>query len=90
MYIYLSIYLSIYQSIYIYIYMRESRESEILRDKFLRSKLRMDYEEERNAFIYGRRNCGICNFLEPGNEFKRSTTWEACKTTFHFIVTVNV
>ena len=51
--------------------MRESRESEILRDKFLRSKLRMDYEEERNAFIYGRRNCGICNFLEPGNEFKR-------------------
>ena len=33
--------------------------SKNLRDKFVRSKLRPDYEEEKGAFICGRSNCGI-------------------------------
>ena len=49
-----------------------------------RSKLRPDYEEERGAFICGRRNCDICIILEPGNELKSKTTGKVCKRNFRF------
>ena len=53
-------------------------------DKLVGSKLRPDYEEERGVFICGQRNCDICNILEPGNEFKSTTTGEVYKINFHF------
>ena len=55
-----------------------------LRDTLVCSKLRPDYEEERAVFICGRKNCDICNILEPGNEFKSTTTEKLFKINFHF------
>ena len=54
------------------------------------SKLRKDCEEQRGVFICGRKNCGICNILEPVNKFKSTTTGKVRKLIFIFIVTVNV
>ena len=54
------------------------------------SKLRKDYEEQRGVFICGRKNCGICNILEPVNKFKSTTTGKVRKLIFVFIVTMNV
>ena len=55
-----------------------------LRDKLVRSKLRPYYEEERGFFICDRRSCDICNILEPGNDFKSTTTGKVYKINFHF------
>ena len=54
------------------------RNPKTLRDK------RAKREEGRGVFICGRRNCDICNILEPGNEFKSTTTEEVYKINFSF------
>ena len=53
-------------------------------DNLVRSRLRAYYEEERGVFICGIKNCDICNILEPGNEFKSTTTEEVYKLNFNF------
>ena len=60
------------------------RKPKTLHDKLSRSKLRPYYVEERGDFICVRRNCDICNILEPDNEFKSTTTDEVYKTNFYF------
>ena len=56
-----------------------------LHHKFVRSKLRPDYEEERGVvFISGTSNCDICNILEPWDEFESTTTAELYKINVHF------
>ena len=55
-----------------------------LRDKLVRSKLRPYHEEERGFFICGRRSCDICNILEPGNDFKSTSTGKVYKINFYF------
>ena len=60
------------------------RNPKTLRDKLVRSKLRPIYKEERGLFICGRRNCDICNILEPGNELKSTVTGKIYEINFHF------
>ena len=50
----------------------------------VRSKIRENYEEERDHFPCGHSNCEICKILEPGKEFKRTVTGEVFKMNFHF------
>ena len=50
------------------------RNHNTLRDKLVRSKLRPDYEEEQGVFNCGRKNCDMCNILEPGNESKSTNS----------------
>ena len=47
----------------------------ILRDKLVRSKLKLSDDAERGNFPCGRGNCEIWNILKPGKEFKSTVTW---------------
>ena len=46
-----------------------------LRDKLVRSKLKLTDNPDRGNFPWGRGNCEICNILKPGKEFKSTVTW---------------
>ena len=60
------------------------RNTKKLRDKLLCSKLRPDYEEEKGVFICGRKNCDICNTLDPGIDYKSTATGDVYKINVHF------
>ena len=60
------------------------RNPKILRDKLIRSKLRSDYKGEKGVFICDQRSCDTCDILEPGNEFKSTTTVKVYKINFYF------
>ena len=57
-----------------------------LRDKLVRSKLKLTDNAERGNFPCGRGNCEIYNILKPGKGFKSTVTW-IIKWTFILIVT---
>ena len=60
------------------------RNPKTLRDKLVRSKLKLSDVAERGNFQYGRGNCEIYNILKPGKEFKSTVTGEIYKMNFHF------
>ena len=45
-----------------------------LRDKLVRSKLKLTDNAERGNFPYEKGNFEICNILKPGKEFKSTVT----------------
>ena len=55
-----------------------------LRDKLVRSKLKLTDNIERGNFPCGRNNCKICNILKHGKGFKCTVTGEFYKMNFHF------
>ena len=55
-----------------------------LRDKLVRSKLKLTDDTERGNFACGRGNCQIYNALKPGKEFKSTVAGETYKMNCHF------
>ena len=51
------------------------RNPKTLRDKLVRSKLKLADDADRGKFPCGRGNCEICNILKPGKEFKSTVPW---------------
>ena len=60
------------------------RNPKTLRDKLVRSKLKLTDDAERGNLPCGRDNCEICNILKPGKELKSTLTGEIYKMNFHF------
>ena len=60
------------------------RNPKTLRDKLVRSKLKLTEDTERGNFPCGRGNYEICNALKSGKEFKSTVTSEIYKMNFHF------
>ena len=60
------------------------RNTKVLRDKLVRSKLKLFDDIELNDFPYGRGNCEFCNILKLGKQFKRTVTGEIFIMNFHF------
>ena len=60
------------------------RNPKTLRDKLVRSKLKLADDADRGKFPCGRGNCEICNILKPGKEFKSRVIGEIYKMNFHF------
>ena len=55
-----------------------------LKDRLVQSKLRTDSDVETGVFKCNNKRCEICNFIEPGNEFKSFTTQKSYKINFRF------
>ena len=60
------------------------RNPKTLRDKLVRSNLKLTDDAERGNFPCGRGNCDTCNMLKPGKQFKSTVTGENYKINFHF------
>ena len=60
------------------------RNPKTLRDKLVRSKLKLTDDAEQGNFPCGGGDCEICNILKPGKEFKSTLTGETYKMNSHF------
>ena len=60
------------------------RNPKTLRDKLVRSKLKLTDDAKRGNFPCRRGNCEICNILKPGKQFNSMVTGEIYKMNFHF------
>ena len=60
------------------------RNPKTLREKLVRSKLKLTEDAERGNFPCGRGNCEVCNILKLGKQFKSTVTGEIYKINFHF------
>ena len=55
-----------------------------LRDKLVRSKLKSEDEKEGGNFPCCRKNCDICNILNPSDKFRSTVIGEEYQMNFHF------
>ena len=55
-----------------------------MKDRLVRPKLKIDADVETGVFKCNNKRCEICNFIEPGNEFKSFVTRKTYKINFRF------